>query len=309
MVITPVLFETFARPLYARQVFDAIKKAKPKKLYFYSNKARTGNLEEIKNNEEIRDYLNEIDWECNVQTYFRDDYVDVYTSLKGAMDWVFDNEEAAIILEEDCVPSLAFFDFVDQLIPKYQNDLRIQLITGDNYCEEYNPNGYDIIFSRSTYMAGWATWKDRWEKTDWVNIPLEEMHQYGLFKQIYNTKRQQKYYAKAWEIRKDFLIKTHCWDYLFNLECFRQNALSIVPTRNLVTNVGVVGAHSVSKTPTHNVEKSNEDLYTIKSIPPFVAPDILYDNYAFIKLIYKNQLFYKRVIYKLKSIIHKRFSL
>ena len=32
---TAVLFETFARPQYARQVFDQIKKAKPKKLYFY----------------------------------------------------------------------------------------------------------------------------------------------------------------------------------------------------------------------------------------------------------------------------------
>ena len=37
---TAVLVETFARPQYARQVFDQIKKAKPKKLYFYANKAR-----------------------------------------------------------------------------------------------------------------------------------------------------------------------------------------------------------------------------------------------------------------------------
>lgn len=42
---TAVLFETFARPQYARQVFDQIKKAKPKKLYFYSNKARVWGIE------------------------------------------------------------------------------------------------------------------------------------------------------------------------------------------------------------------------------------------------------------------------
>lgn len=51
---TAVLFETFARPQYARQVFDQIKKAKPKKLYFYSNKARVDRPDEVRNNEEIR---------------------------------------------------------------------------------------------------------------------------------------------------------------------------------------------------------------------------------------------------------------
>lgn len=40
MVNTPVLFETFVRVDYARQVWEAIKVAQPKTLYFYSNKGR-----------------------------------------------------------------------------------------------------------------------------------------------------------------------------------------------------------------------------------------------------------------------------
>ena len=58
---TAVLFETFARPQYARQVFDQIKKAKPKKLYFYSNKARVDRPDEVRNNEEIRSWVKEVD--------------------------------------------------------------------------------------------------------------------------------------------------------------------------------------------------------------------------------------------------------
>lgn len=38
--------------------------------------------------------------------------MDVYTSVRGAMDWVFENEEQAIVLEDDCVPSVAFLSFV-----------------------------------------------------------------------------------------------------------------------------------------------------------------------------------------------------
>ena len=40
MVETPVLFITFVRPDYARQTWEGIKAAKPKTLYFYSNKGR-----------------------------------------------------------------------------------------------------------------------------------------------------------------------------------------------------------------------------------------------------------------------------
>ena len=52
--------------------------------------------------------MKEVDWDCELHTFFREEYVDVYTSVRGAMDWVFENEEQAIVLEDDCVPSVAF---------------------------------------------------------------------------------------------------------------------------------------------------------------------------------------------------------
>lgn len=108
MVETPVLYITFARPEYASQSFAAIKAAKPKKLYFYSNKARDDKPDEVKRNLEIRSYISQINWECEVITWFREEYVDVYTSLWGAIDWLFDNEERGIVIEEDCKASRAF---------------------------------------------------------------------------------------------------------------------------------------------------------------------------------------------------------
>ena len=72
---TAVLFETFARPQYARQVFDQIKKAKPKKLYFYSNKARVDRPDEVRNNEEIRSCVKEVDYDYELHTFCLEDYV------------------------------------------------------------------------------------------------------------------------------------------------------------------------------------------------------------------------------------------
>ena len=76
---------------------------------FYSNKARVDRPDEVRNNEEIRSWVKEVDWDCELHTFFREEYVDVYTSVRGAMDWVFENEEQAIVLEDDCVPSVVFF--------------------------------------------------------------------------------------------------------------------------------------------------------------------------------------------------------
>ena len=53
MVETPVLFITFVRSGYARQTWEGIKAAKPKTLYFYSNKGRAEKEGEIERNEEI----------------------------------------------------------------------------------------------------------------------------------------------------------------------------------------------------------------------------------------------------------------
>ena len=58
MVQTPVLFITFVRPDYARQTWDGIKAAQPKKLYFYSNKGRADKEGEVNCNNEIRAYIN-----------------------------------------------------------------------------------------------------------------------------------------------------------------------------------------------------------------------------------------------------------
>ena len=166
MVETPVLYITFARPEYASQSFAAIKKAQPKKLYFYSNKARTDRPDEVARNEEVRSYVKQIDWDCEVKTWFREEYVDVFTSIWGAIDWIFDNEESACVIEEDVVASLAFFDYIDKLIPQYSNNGKVWIISGNNGAPKYNSTNYSYFFSHNMDIYGWASWKRVWKSLD-----------------------------------------------------------------------------------------------------------------------------------------------
>ena len=278
MVETPVLFITFVRPDYARQTWEGIKAAKPKTLYFYSNKGRLEKDGEIERNNIIRSYVKEIDWDCDLHTWFRDECVNVYDSLRGAIDWLFDNEEQGIILEEDVVPSLAFFSFCDQMIEYYRQDRRVWYVSGDNLFN-LNPQGYDYTFTHYHWMFGWATWRDRWKAVDWNNTLIDEMIEQDIYKHFFKTKRQCEERLEEKIRIKSFLEETKCWDYYFGMVCDQQNAVGVVPKRHLITNVGLTGEHHgvAKKTYVNNDCSYSDPIYRIEKRPPFVFVDYEYD--------------------------------
>lgn len=245
MVNTPVLYITFARPEYASQSFAAIKKAQPKKLYFYSNKARTEKEDEVKRNQEVRSYIEQIDWECDVKTWFREEYVDVFTSIKGAIDWVFSNEEKAIVIEEDVVTSLAFFDYMDQMIERYRDNDRIWIISGNNGSPKYSPKGMKCFVTRTADIYGWASWRKRWNCVDWnmkewdkegaKNRFRKYCGDYGLF--LYNMLHYNQLYIK---IRN---TDYKPWDMLFNFSMRMNNGYCLTPYTNLAKDIGLYGAN------------------------------------------------------------------
>lgn len=316
MVKTPVLFETFIRDDYARQVFDAIKKAKPCKLYFYSNKGRDKD-NEIERNNKIRSWVKEIDWNCELHTFFREECVDVYTSLRGAIDWVFENEESAIILEDDVVPTLAFFDFCDKMIEKFKNDRRIWFVSGDNF-HNINPSGFDYIFSTERWMYGWATWRDRWLCVSWDNLEIDEFVRSGYYKQMYKSRQQINYRENLFLEIKDFVSRTKCWDYAFAITADKNNACAVIPKQHLITNIGLSGTHhkKPQKIFVNNEATYKKEHYTIENEPPFVFADFEYDYQSF-KLRFpfkeKVQIFIRKIILKffgkkglekIKKIVH-----
>lgn len=299
----PVLFITFARPEYARKVFDQIKIAKPKTLYFYSNKARD-DADELKKNIEVRSYIHEIDWDCKLHTYFREEYVDVYTSFLGALDWVFSTEEDAIILEEDCVPSLAFFDFCEKLLPKFKHDNRVWLITGDNFYPEYNPSGYDYIFTRYPYQWGWATWRSRWEQVLRSKIPWQEMKDYKLYYQLFPDSKEAKYRIDSDNQAYKSVSNNPCWDLLFGFTVKMNGGFGIIPKINLVSNIGTHGIHSNKindKVNNKAIPSNNMIDYPLLNPSPFVVPDYRYDRY-FHKHYYKKKTFLCSLIHKIRRI-------
>lgn len=243
MVNTPVLYITFARPEYANQSFAAIKKAQPRKLYFYSNKAREDKPEEVKRNEEVRLLVKQIDWDCEVKTWFREEYVDVFTSIHGAIDWIFDNEEEAIIIEEDVVTSFAFFDYMDKLIPQYRNDNSIWIISGNNGAPQFSPDEVDFFPARLADIYGWGSWKKVWKQVDWEMCDWEKKFKRKQLKTYFDNYLMYLYcyvhYNRFYKKIKTTNFRP--WDMLFNYSMRMNFGYCINPSVNLAKDIGVVG--------------------------------------------------------------------
>lgn len=297
MVDTPVLYITFARPEYASQSFAAIKKAKPKKLYFYSNKAREDKLDEVASNEEVRSYIRQIDWNCEVKTWFRDEYVDIYTSLWGAIDWVFANEKKAIIIEEDVVASLAFFDYVDKIIDKYENNTNIWMISGNNATPQYNPKDLSYWGTRFIHIFGWASWASRWRRLDKKMQYWPTCRNSKEYKDYWGSRLisivQRLYYDKVFNAME----KYNPWDFIFSYNMIRNEGYCIIPKYNLVADVGVSGVHHKQKIESvYQIDKVIPDIYDIVHEPVTIRPTS-YDRGHFYNYILKGLL--KRKFLKL----------
>lgn len=273
---TPILFLVFNRPDVTKEVFEVIRRVKPEKLFIACDGPRADKPGEEELVKEVREIVNNIDWNCEVKKLFRDKNSGCKVSVSSAIDWFFENVEEGIILEDDCLPDLSFFPFCRELLERYRNDERIGMISGDNFLFGKKRTDYSYYFSRFTFIWGWATWKRAWEKYD-VNMKLwTEIRDNNWLYDILGDKKAVSDWSKIYE--NVYSGKIDTWDYQWTFTCWMNNFFIIVPDCNLISNIGFRG----DGTHTKNVNKyANLPLKTFEGPlkhPPFLIQDKIADN-------------------------------
>jgi hypothetical protein len=295
----PVLFIIYNRPDLASLVFEEIRRIRPKELFVFAD----GPKESIPGDYELcritRKVIDNIDWECNLQTLFSDRNNGCRVAVSSAIDWFFDNVNEGIILEDDCVPSQSFFKFCEQLLDYYKDDTRIMQICGTKVVDSYHQDGCSYYFSKYGPIWGWATWKRSWKYYD-VNIKTWNEFEKAI--RIYDFG-----FNKGEDIVRKAMFNTivageiDTWDYQWAYAKIINSGLSIVPSFNLVTNIG----YRNDATHTKNInELANRERYELQMPlihPMFVARNKQADNVFFNKYLKKTLFsnivaFVKRVI-------------
>jgi hypothetical protein len=231
---TPVVFIIFNRPDLTQIVFNSIAAVKPKKLYIIADGPR--NYTEKRLCKETRAIVKEIDWECSVSELFSDENLGLKLRISSGLDWVFSHENAAIILEDDCVPNLTFFQFAEELLHKYTMDDRIMNISGQNLQFGINRTPYSYYFSRYNHCWGWATWKRSWSHFDVSMKCWPRFRDEGWLDIIFKDQRDSRFWKNRFE--SVYVNKLDSWNYIWTFCCWSQSGLTILPERNLVSNIG-----------------------------------------------------------------------
>ena len=234
---TAVLFIVFNRPETTRQIFEAIRAARPPKLYVAADGFRVGKDGEQERCEEVRRIATNIDWPCELHTLFRDHNVGCKHGPAGAMDWFFQNEEDGIILEDDVLPLPSFFLFCDELLERYRHNEQVMMISGSNLITKRFRPIESYFFERHTLIWGWATWRRAWSQFDvgiqsWPTWKAER----GLLKAVNGDPSIEASWANAFDAVHSGGLDA--WDYQWTYTCWRAGGFSALPEFNLTHNIG-----------------------------------------------------------------------
>lgn len=300
---TAVLFLVFNRLDTTKQVFEAIRQAKPPQLYVAADGPRADRSGEDKKVRDVRDYvLGSIDWDCEVKTLFRHKNLGCKIAISSAIDWFFENEKEGIILEDDCLPHPSFFRFCEELLDKYREDERISMISGNNFQFGKKRTEYSYYFSRYPHIWGWASWRRAWKNYDVKMEKWPEIRKGNWLLDYLGNQRHFIYWTEIFDTVFSEQIDT--WDYQWTFTCWTQNALNIIPNVNLVSNIGfgVDSTHTKEK----NIfsEMDTEPISYPLSHFPFIIRDYIADDFTE-KNNFSGAPLSTRLNKKLKSVMEK----
>ena len=303
---SPVVFIIFNRPAETSIVFDAIKKAKPPTLFIVADGPRTENETLLCNS--TRSVVEQIDWPCKVMRNYSDKNLGCKIRVSSGLDWVFEQTDKAIILEDDCVPDQSFFNYCDFLLDFYQDSEEVMHVSG-NFFHQNNPKFHETtsyFFSKIPHIWGWATWSRAWKRYD-VNLnKWPELKKDGVLIKKFNNNGAYEYWSAIWDQYYNNQIDS--WDGQWFFACLSNDGVCINPTKNLVSNIGF------SQSATHS--KSLNQFSNIERIPisfPISGPESrtvnkYYDDHTFQSNFGIDKTLFYRILRPFKNSFPRLFT-
>jgi hypothetical protein len=222
-------------------------------------------------------------------------------AVSSAITWFFENEPEGIIIEDDILPHPDFFVYCDELLERYRDDERIQLITGRNAFFDGYKSPYSYYMSPYNHIWGWACWRRVWSTYEYDTTKLSKDEFLSKY-----AKRIPKKGIPYWAGIFDMMFEHRCdtWDYQLIFNQILYERYSIIPFTNLIRNIGF----GDNATHTTQINVRNQQ-HSANSILPLIHPDGLYtDEKADMEYMKNAQLMKRtlleRVVSKLKRIFN-----
>ena len=132
-------------------------------------------------------------------------------SVLTAVDEGLQSHDHIVLLEDDCLPNLNFFEFMAKSLEEHKNNLSISTVCGTKTSCRFNP-------------WGWATWKHKW---DYKNFSLQDiLNSPSLDIQLKNFLQNNAVEESIWS------LNWLAYQYI-------NGCSSVFPKHNLIKNIGL----------------------------------------------------------------------
>ena len=238
---TPVVLFIFKRQHTLPRIMERIALAKPERFYIVSDQGRDKSERALV--DECRNLVESlITWDCEVIKDYAEENRGVYAQIGLGATRIFEREETAIFLEDDNLPDPSFFSFCEEMLSRYKNDQRVLWVCGTNYLGKYrHDNGYYL--SQHLTPCGWASWSAKFNRLYDKDLEITDKPNWKkAVRAHYNDKRlyrQQLRDILAERVRRDEGERYRSWDFHMNLTIRYYGMYGVVPSVNLIENIGV----------------------------------------------------------------------
>lgn len=242
MVETPVALIIFNRPEPTAAVFAEIAKARPSRLFVIADGPRSDRPGEAERCAAARAITEQIDWPCEVRRDYAEANLGCRDRIVTGINWVFDQVEEAIILEDDCVPRQSFFRFCDEMIHRYRDDERVMMVSG-RYSqfqakELANRFRYSYEFVYGGNCWGWATWRRAWQHFDITLDQWPRLRDTSWLEDMFPDKEVHTFRREIFAEAHSAVQSIDAWDYQWTFSMWARHGLAVVPAVHLISNVG-----------------------------------------------------------------------
>lgn len=235
MKIATILF-TYNRSSHTRQVLDSLRQntVLPEKLFVFQDGLKEN--EDAEEWEKVNELIYDIDW-CEKEIIVSDYNKGLAESIVTGINYAFRENDAVIVLEDDCVTAVNFIRFMTQCFKRYEAEKKVFSVSGYSWPINLSKAESDIYFCGRTSSWGWGTWKDRWEQYD---------KDYMLYNRLKSSKEGSLDLAMWGQDVEGALIgkvtgRNDVWGLFWVLKVIEQKGLCINPYRSLICNIGMDG--------------------------------------------------------------------